>query len=72
MSDTRDIAELLTVQFTGDAVSELRPLMDEGWWLVQLLPQQKGPMIAVLQRKKLLVEVASAATTERILHLAGK
>ena len=49
---------------TGDLGVALAGLGEEGWQLVQLLPQPNGGMAVVVQRRKLLIETATSLPTE--------
>lgn len=54
--DLRVKMEVQLVKVEGELSSALTGLGEAGWQIVQLLPQPDGSLVALVQRRKLLIE----------------
>ena len=53
--ELRPKVEITLKGLEGELLSALQRLGDEGWNVTQLLPQPDGKMLALVQRRKLLI-----------------
>jgi hypothetical protein len=65
--------EYLAVRSDGELLSALRPLGDEGWELITILPSpdEKPGGILLLKRQKSLIEPASPSDVRRLALVPG-